>query len=99
MTASARVALVVIARDEAPRIQRLLHSVATWVDTTWVLDTGSTDDTPALAAACGAGWNTSPGAMTSLPLATPHWPWPPPTGIGCWTLTNGSSMAALRCAH
>ena len=54
MSASARVALVVIARDEAPRIQRLLHSVAPWVDTMWVLDTGSTDGPLALAAACGA---------------------------------------------
>ncbi|MBX3635781.1 MAG: glycosyltransferase family 2 protein [Rubrivivax sp.] len=49
-----RVALVVIARDEAPRIARLLASVAPWVDEMVVLDTGSQDDTPAIAAAHGA---------------------------------------------
>ena len=49
-----RVALVVIARNEAGRIERLLRSVAPWVDEMVVLDTGSTDDTPALARAAGA---------------------------------------------
>ena len=47
-------ALIVIARNEAPRIERLLRSVAPWVDEMLVLDTGSTDDTAALATACGA---------------------------------------------
>lgn len=49
-----RVALVVIARDEAPRIARLLASVAPWVDEMVVLDTGSQDDTPEIAVAQGA---------------------------------------------
>jgi hypothetical protein len=49
-----RVALVVIARDEAPRIARLLDSVSPWVDEMVVLDTGSQDDTPQIAAAHGA---------------------------------------------
>ena len=49
-----RVALVVIARIEAPRITRLLHSVAPWVDEMVVLDTGSTDDTVRLAREAGA---------------------------------------------
>ncbi|MGS0758232.1 glycosyltransferase, partial [Roseateles sp. GG27B] len=48
------ICLVVIARDEAPHITRLLRSVQPWVDHMLVLDTGSLDDTPALAAACGA---------------------------------------------
>ena len=42
------VALVVIARDEAPRIARLLDSVAPWVDSSLVLDTGSCDDASAI---------------------------------------------------
>lgn len=49
-----RLALVVIARDEAPRIERLLASVRAHVDEMLVLDTGSTDATPALARAAGA---------------------------------------------
>ena len=49
-----RVALVVITRDEAPRIGRLLASVAPWVDEMVVMDTGSTDDTVRLARQAGA---------------------------------------------
>ncbi|MEN9417818.1 MAG: hypothetical protein RI988_1438 [Pseudomonadota bacterium] len=53
-----RVALVVIARDEAPRIARLLHSVSPWVDEMVVLDTGSRDDTARLAREAGARVHT-----------------------------------------
>lgn len=49
-----RMCLVVIARDEAQRIERLLTSVRPWVDAMLVLDTGSTDATAQIAAACGA---------------------------------------------
>jgi hypothetical protein len=49
-----RIALVVISRDEAPRIGRLLTSVMDFVDETVVLDTGSQDETPAIAASFGA---------------------------------------------
>ena len=47
-------ALVVIARNEGPRIARLLRSAAPWVDRMLVLDTGSLDDTVAVANDCGA---------------------------------------------
>ncbi len=47
-------ALVMIARDEARCIERCLRSAAARVDEMWVLDTGSVDDTPALARRCGA---------------------------------------------
>ncbi len=47
-------ALVMIARDEARCIERCLRSAAPWVDEMWVLDTGSVDDTPALARHHGA---------------------------------------------
>ncbi len=47
-------ALVMIARNEARCIQRCLASVAGLVDQIVVLDTGSTDDTVALARAAGA---------------------------------------------
>ncbi|QCB48720.1 glycosyltransferase [Hydrogenophaga sp. PAMC20947] len=43
-----------IARDEARCIQRCLRSAAPYVDRMLVLDTGSRDDTVALAQACGA---------------------------------------------
>ena len=49
-----RVCLVVIARNEAPRIARLLDSVAPWVSEMLVLDTGSEDGTEAVARGCGA---------------------------------------------
>lgn len=48
------IAAVLIARDEARCITRCLESVMPFVDRVLVLDTGSTDGTPALAAACGA---------------------------------------------
>jgi tetratricopeptide (TPR) repeat protein len=47
-------ALVMIVRDEARCIERCLRSAAGVVDQMWVLDTGSVDDTPALARRCGA---------------------------------------------
>lgn len=49
-----RLALVVIARNEARCIARCLDSAAPHVDAMIVLDTGSTDDTVAIAEACGA---------------------------------------------
>ncbi|WP_296227978.1 glycosyltransferase [Ralstonia sp. UBA689] len=48
------IALVVIARDEAASIERCLLSAKPHVDRMIVLDTGSTDDTVAIAKACGA---------------------------------------------
>ena len=47
------ISLVMIARDEARSIERCLRSAAGWVDAMWVLDTGSVDDTPAIARRCG----------------------------------------------
>jgi len=49
-----RLALVMIARDEARCIARCLDSVRPHVDAMIVLDTGSTDDTVEIARACGA---------------------------------------------
>lgn len=49
-----RLALVVIARNEARCIARCLTSARPHVDAMIVLDTGSTDDTAAIAQACGA---------------------------------------------
>lgn len=48
------IAAVLIVRDEARCITRCLKSIRPHVDRMLVLDTGSTDNTPALARACGA---------------------------------------------
>ncbi|MBS0477679.1 MAG: glycosyltransferase, partial [Proteobacteria bacterium] len=48
------IAAVLIVRDEARCVARCLGSVAPWVDRMVVLDTGSRDDTIAIARACGA---------------------------------------------
>ena len=49
-----RLALTLIARNEARCIERCLLSAQPLVDHMVVLDTGSTDDTPAIARRCGA---------------------------------------------
>jgi tetratricopeptide (TPR) repeat protein len=69
-----------IVRDEARCIERCLHSAAPYVDRILVLDTGSRDNTVALARACGAevhqmAW---PGSFASarnraLELADADW--------------------------
>lgn len=48
------IAAVLIVRDEARCIARCLKSIRPHVDRILVLDTGSVDETPALAKACGA---------------------------------------------
>jgi len=48
------IAATLIVRDEARCIRRCLDSVRPWVDRMVVVDTGSTDDTVALASAAGA---------------------------------------------
>lgn len=53
-SACADLALVVIARNESASIARCLLSAKPFVDRMVVLDTGSTDDTAAIAASCGA---------------------------------------------
>ena len=51
-----------IVRNEAERLERCLHSLAGFVDEMVVVDTGSDDDTAAIAASCGASVH--------------HLPWP-----------------------
>lgn len=48
------VAAVLIVRDEAPRLRRALDSLRPWTDRLVVVDTGSQDDTVAVARAAGA---------------------------------------------
>ncbi|KRC81140.1 glycosyltransferase [Sphingomonas sp. Root241] len=69
-----RLALVVIARNEARCIARCLTSARPHVDAMIVVDTGSTDDTVAIAEACGAmvhrfGWCDDFSAARNAALA------------------------------
>ncbi len=73
-------ALVMIARDEARCIERSLRSAIGVVDEICVLDTGSVDDTPAIARRCGARvaswpWRDDFGAARNAALALTHASW------------------------
>ena len=54
MSSKKRIALVMIARNEARSIALCLQSVRPWVDEMIVLDTGSDDDTVSIAESLGA---------------------------------------------
>ncbi|MCF8207000.1 MAG: glycosyltransferase [Methylotenera sp.] len=104
MTAAApprRLALVVIARDEAARIGRLLDSVRPWVDEMLVLDTGSRDDTAAVAAAHGArvahfAWCDDFAAARNHALALAAADWHLVLDADEWLIDGGPALAALR---
>jgi len=95
------VALVVIARDEAPRIERLLNSVRPWVDRMLVLDTGSSDATPALAAACGAQvasfrWCDDFSAARNRALELAGADWHLVLDADEWLIDGGEVLRGLR---
>lgn len=104
MTAAApprRLALVVIARDEAARIGRLLDSVRPWVDEMLVLDTGSRDDTAAVAAAHGArvahfAWCDDFAAARNHALDLAAADWHLVLDADEWLIDGGPALAALR---
>ena len=96
-----RVALVVIARDEAAHIARLLDSVGPWVDEMLVLDTGSRDATPAIAAAHGARvehfvWCDDFAAARNHALALAGADWHLVLDADEWLLDGGAVLQALR---
>ena len=95
------VALVVIARDEAPRLPRLLASVAPFVDRMLVLDTGSRDDTAAVARAAGAqvgdfDWCDDFAAARNAALELAGADWHVVLDADEWLLEGGSGLATLR---
>lgn len=99
-----RLALVVIARDEAPRIRRLLDSVRPWVDEMLVLDTGSTDGTPAQAAASGArvrpfAWCDDFSAARNAALDAADADWHLVLDADEWLIEGGAALHALRGAE
>lgn len=75
-----RLSLAMIVRDEAARLQACLESVHGFVDELVVVDTGSLDDTPAIAARCGAAvhhldWpgDFAPARNHALELVSGEW--------------------------
>ena len=95
-----RLALVMIARDEAPRIARALESAAPFVDQMIVLDTGSVDDTRAIAAGCGArvhdfAWVDDFAAARNAALAHSDADWNLILDADEWLEGSADALAAL----
>lgn len=96
-----RLALVVIARDEARRIARLLDSVRPWVDEMWVLDTGSCDETVRIATDHGARvehftWCDDFAAARNRALELAGADWHLVLDADEWLVSGGESLDALR---
>lgn len=96
-----RIALVMIVRDEARCIRRCLESARPWVDEMLVLDTGSADATPQLAAAAGArvehaAWPDDFAAARNRALALTDAPWRLVLDADEWIEEGAASLAALR---
>lgn len=95
------IALVMIVRNEARCIERCLRSAKPRVDEMLVLDTGSTDATPELAAACGARvlsaeWADDFSAARNRALALTEAPWRLIMDADEWIAGGEASLAALR---
>jgi len=100
MSVAYTVALVVIARDEASRIARLLGSLRPWVHRMLVLDTGSVDDTVAIAQAHGAqvrnfGWCDDFAAARNAALDAAAADWHVVLDADEWLIDGGPALRAL----
>src|SRR5438552_3344237 len=98
-----RLALVMIARDEAHAIGRALDSARAHVDRMIVLDTGSVDDTPAVAAAHGAQvhgftWIDDFAAARNAALAHSDAAWNLVLDADEWVEGGASSLRKLPAA-
>lgn len=96
-----RIALVMIARDEAPRIGRALASARAHVDEMWVLDTGSRDATVAVAEAAGARvahfvWVDDFAAARNAALALTDADWCLVLDADEWLAGGCEALAELR---
>lgn len=96
-----KVALVMIARNEAARIVRALASVAPCVDELVVLDTGSTDATVALARSAGArvghfDWCDDFAAARNAALKLADTDWAVVVDADEWIAEAGIELLALR---
>ena len=98
------VCLCVIARDEAPRLGRLLDSVAGLVDEAVVVDTGSNDDTVAIARARGARvielpWRDDFAGARNACLDAAAADWHLVLDADEWLVAGGEWLASLRAAE
>lgn len=96
-----RVALVMIVRNEAARIERALTSVLPHVDEALVLDTGSADDTVALARAAGARvehfeWVDDFAAARNAALDAADADWHVVLDADEWLADGATVLAGLR---
>jgi len=96
-----KVALVMIARNEAARIVRALASAASCVDELVVLDTGSTDATVALARSAGARvghfkWCDDFAAARNAALELADADWNVVVDADEWIAESGIELLALR---
>jgi len=89
-----------IARDEARCIARCLESARPWVDEMVVLDTGSTDQTPQIAARCGARvhharWTEDFAAARNAALALTDAAWRLVLDADEWISGGGALLRSL----
>ncbi|WP_340644344.1 glycosyltransferase [Phenylobacterium sp.] len=96
-----RLALVMIARDEAHQIARALDSAAPHVDLMIVLDTGSVDGTREIARACGAQvhefvWCDDFAAARNASLDLSPAAWNLVLDADEWIESGGEALAALE---
>lgn len=96
-----RLALVMIVRDEARCLARCLDSVRDLVDEMLVVDTGSLDDTPAIAVAAGAriahlAWPDDFAAARNHALSLVDAPWRLVLDADEWIASGGECLAELR---
>jgi len=94
-------ALVMIARNEARCIERCLHSARPHVDSMWVLDTGSSDDTPAIARRAGArvesfAWCDDFAAARNAALQLADADWSLVLDADEWLVEGAPVLQALR---
>jgi len=94
-----RLALVMIAKDEARAIARTLESARPHVDRMIVLDTGSTDATREIAAACGAqvhefAWRDDFAAARNAALALSDADWNLVLDADEWIEGGAEALAA-----
>lgn len=96
-----KIALVMIARNEAHSIARCLRSVQPWVDEMIVLDTGSTDDTVMIAESLGARvhhftWCDDFSAARNAALELSDADWNLVLDADEWLVSGGEALAVLR---
>ena len=96
-----RLALVMIARDEAHQIARALDSARPYVDIMIVLDTGSVDGTREIARACGAQvhefvWRDDFAAARNASLDLSPATWNLVLDADEWIESGGEALAVLE---